>query len=52
MLREPTGYHMFCELRAKWAEESKMLTAEPETRKEIIQLLADMSKESVKDESD
>ena len=36
MLREPTAYHRFCELRVKWTEESKVLTAEPETRKEII----------------
>ena len=52
MLREPTDYHRFCELWVKWAEESNILTAEPETREEIIQLIADMLKESVKDESD
>ena len=51
MPREPTVYHRFCELRVKWAEESNILTAEPETREEIIQLIADMLKESVKDES-
>ena len=51
MPREPTGYHRFYELWVKWAEESNILTAEPETREEIIQLIADMLKESVKDES-
>ena len=65
MLREPTAYHRFCKLRSEAsAEEEKkskkerqrskqtqLLTFESDFREDFIRLLAEMLKESVRDES-
>ena len=65
MLREPTAYDRFCKLRSEASEEeekkskkerqrskqTELLTFKPDFREEFIRLLAEMLKESVRDES-